>query len=67
MYEVLKRIAYRLFPTLIPQAKTEQRENSDIFFVDDDGAISLNYDSEIVRKAFADNIERLRKGNTNRK
>lgn len=36
MYEVLKRITYRLFLTLIPQAKTDQEENSDTFFVDDE-------------------------------
>lgn len=61
----LKRTAYHLFPSFRPKTNIEslhqKKTQSDIFFVNGDGSISLNHNSDIVKKAFSENIERLRK------
>lgn len=54
-----KKHYYRLFPTERPVKK--KGEPSDIFIVNKDGSLSLNHNSDAVRKALANNVAQLQK------
>lgn len=60
MMALFKKTYYQFFPTHRPK-DNEGKMFDDTFFVNADGSISLNHNSETVRKAFAKNVETLQK------
>ncbi|HDF2343882.1 TPA: hypothetical protein PC598_003510 [Morganella morganii] len=43
------------------QKKQQESNTTDKFFVDENGSISLNPNSDVVRKALEDNVNKLKK------
>lgn len=61
----LKNLKKRLFPlsnscSSNNAIKKEQVNTTDTFFVNKDGSLSLNHNSEVFKKAFADNVSKLK-------
>lgn len=59
MRALIRKTYYHFFPTQRP--KEEGKKFDDTFFVNADGSLSLNHDSETVRQAFAKNVKTLQK------